>query len=306
MSGDLSIYGALLRTTIYLSDGIAKSLTLTQQKEIITVKSDRGVLHLKDDNGELQLYVPRDEDSRDSCFLRQLPRRLLAYFAINDPAAEGTLISIINCNSVITLNNILRDDGVIEVDGVHQILGPAAAYSASGFDSDQQHSVGSVSSESHSLTPLSSPSSTYVGIELQSVESQSPQSTYSTTMTTPNSTPEKVDRAVANLNTAVENLNPNDQTFSSGKLLPSPRIGSRYRPAPVAQQLQENPYAAILDRVINSAAVISLPAYGLSVSAAISDDHSSRTTGIFAAQTTKRNCLVGAAGELLVSSRSTF
>jgi hypothetical protein len=58
------------------------------------------------------------------CFFRQLPRRLLSFFAISDTTAEAVICGILNSSSLVVVNEVLKDAGIIEVDGINRPLEP--------------------------------------------------------------------------------------------------------------------------------------------------------------------------------------
>jgi hypothetical protein len=95
-----------------------KSISVIQHGETITVENSHANFHLNQVGNNLQLYVPRDEDAREECFLRQLPRRLIKHFLITDPNAEALFNSIIGCRSLIAVERILEDAGIVEVEGI--------------------------------------------------------------------------------------------------------------------------------------------------------------------------------------------
>lgn len=107
----------LLATDVYRSDGFSKTLTLCQGDSRITVESGKANLHIKEDNKNLTLFVPRDSTARERCYLSQLPNRLLGYLAISDTAAKSTLTAVLT-GSQSVLDDLLEDYGIVEVPGL--------------------------------------------------------------------------------------------------------------------------------------------------------------------------------------------
>jgi hypothetical protein len=125
--GDRSLYNTLLATDVYRSDGFSKTLTLCQGGDRITVESGKANLHIKEDNKNLTLFVPRDSTARERCYLSQLPNRLLGYLAISDTAAKSTLTAVLT-GSQSVLDDLLEDYGIIEVPGLVPLQSTTTQY----------------------------------------------------------------------------------------------------------------------------------------------------------------------------------
>jgi hypothetical protein len=128
------LYNELLCASIYVSDGISKSISVVQYGETVTVENSGANFHLDENDDGLRFYVPRDENAREECFLQQLPRRLMTYFAISSPAAEALLNGIIGCRSLIAVDGILKDAGIVEVDGIEPLSESDQRIQRSSYD----------------------------------------------------------------------------------------------------------------------------------------------------------------------------
>ncbi|KFY15288.1 hypothetical protein V492_02105 [Pseudogymnoascus sp. VKM F-4246] len=279
LDGDKSLYNKLLRVSIYVSDGISKSISVVQYGETITVENSRANFHLEEDDDELRLYVPRDENFREECYFRQLPRRLMTFFAISDPTMEALVSGIIGCRSLIAVDGILRDAGIVNVDGIERSLEPNRRTQQPSNDGmlveDSTPAVTErQSSQSSRLTPIASTGTIsvfneYVGSRETSHHSPGSNAWFTALSSQPLSLPEE-------------------------SVLSTPLTSNIIR---------ETGYAALLERVINSAARMAIPVQG-----AHSVDNlqnilpvgGSLFRSVPGMSSTERNHKIGAAGELLV------
>lgn len=118
--GDRSLYYLLLTTSIFKSDGISKSLTLTQGRQSVSVESTKANFHLEHVDDRLHLYVPRNRCDREVCYIRQLPRNLLGFIKVQDPNAESIISGITRSSVLDVVDEVLKDAGIIEVPGVNR------------------------------------------------------------------------------------------------------------------------------------------------------------------------------------------
>ncbi|KAF2459569.1 hypothetical protein BDY21DRAFT_317672 [Lineolata rhizophorae] len=113
-----SLYDLFVAAEVYESDGISKTMTLFQYDKFIKIGGKKSNFHLDDNGDQLRLYVPKNRTDRDLCFLRQLPKRLVAFLSITEPKAESIIQSILNCSGLPIVDEILNDEGIVEVEGI--------------------------------------------------------------------------------------------------------------------------------------------------------------------------------------------
>ncbi|RYP39352.1 hypothetical protein DL767_002263 [Monosporascus sp. MG133] len=116
---------------------ISTTLSIVMQgTEVVSKDVDQGELHIEDDAEGLRIYVPHDEDLRDTCFHSNLPRCLMAWImgqdgtrndAQLDPSAIAAVKSILPAKAS-SVQRILDDEGIIEVhmgneDDAMEVLG---------------------------------------------------------------------------------------------------------------------------------------------------------------------------------------
>jgi hypothetical protein len=275
------LYNQLLDATIYVSDGISKSISVVQDGETVTVENSRANIHLDEDDNGLRLYVPRDENAREECFFRQLPRRLMTYLAISDPAAEASLIGIIGCRSLIAVDGILKDTGIVEVDGIARPSELDQRNHQFGFEDiplgdDTQTSPESQTSQSGRSTPIS---------------------ITATAQTAPNDADHLADIPSRSPGLDGGRSPPNEPFLT----LPEEAI---YPIRLVDDAIRETGYASFLERVINSAGRMTIPACGshsVDNLQPVPPLEANLFESIFSARSMERDRKVGAAGELLVS-----
>ncbi|KAK5286430.1 hypothetical protein LTR43_010495 [Exophiala xenobiotica] len=87
----------LLNTDVYVCEEMWTDLTVRQEDQEISVRSDRAVVKVDNEvDGRLALYVPSDHDGLYSCFHTELPGELARLFAIQDRAALKVIYRILN------------------------------------------------------------------------------------------------------------------------------------------------------------------------------------------------------------------
>ncbi|KAF8865581.1 hypothetical protein BDZ45DRAFT_641278 [Acephala macrosclerotiorum] len=277
--GDVSLYHQLLGATVYASDGITKSISVVQYGKTITVDNSRANFHLEEVDGELRLYVPRNESSREECFFWQLPRRLMKHFAISDPSAEAVLGGVIGCRSLVAVDAILRNAGIVEVDGIERPLEP----------DDDTHSFEfeDVARALETVTPTRT-------------ESRASQNGRSTPASTPRTTRASHNEAGSSIALLRESPNFDSQSSPRSGLSNLAPNGTLSEVVRQETSILDTGYASLLERVINSAARMSIPSEGSqSVDVVSTQLEASVFAAIFATRPMERDRKVGAAGELL-------
>jgi hypothetical protein len=82
---------------VYVCEEMWTDLTVRQEDQDISVRSDRAVVKVDDEvDGRLALYVPSDHDGLSSCFHTELPGELARLLAIQDRAALKVIYHILN------------------------------------------------------------------------------------------------------------------------------------------------------------------------------------------------------------------
>jgi hypothetical protein len=208
----------------------------------------------------------------------------MTYFAISDPTAEALLNGVIGCRSLIAVDGILKDAGIVEVDGIVQPSESDQRTHQSGYEDisledGTQTSTESQTSQSGRLTPTS------ITGTVQTARNEPDQ-----LADMPRRSPGFDGRSSA----------------PSGPFL-SPPAESVHSIRLIDNAIRETGYASLLERVIESAGRMTIPAWGshsvdilqnvLSLEVTLSES-------VFATRSVERDCKVGAAGELLVSAKA--
>jgi hypothetical protein len=279
------LYNELLGASIYVSDGIFKSISVVQYGETVTVENSQANFHLDENDDGLRLYVPRDENAREECFFRQLPRRLMTYFAISDPTAEALLNGVIGCRSLIAVDGILKDAGIVEVDGIERPSESDQRIYRSGYNEISLQegiplSTRSQTSQAGRWTPVSTTGTIHTA---HNEEDHSPDM--------PRRSPDFDGQSSAQSSAF---LSPPEESILSMPL--------------VNNAIRETGYGALLERVINSAGRMTIPACRRHSVDNLQNALPLEVTlfeSAFATHSVERDRKVGAAGELLVSNRIT-
>lgn len=206
----------------------------------------------------------------------------MKYFAISDPTAEALLIGVVGCRSLIAVDAILKDAGIVEVDGVDR-------------PSEADEEVYRSDHEDASLEE-STPRST------ESYISQSSRSASVLTTKTIHTPRSGVDYSAGVL--------PRTPGFEGRSSTPSsPRLSipeeSIFSMPAVGNTIHDTAYTSLLERVINGARRMTIPAWGMHI---VDDTQIAAPPGntLFESalfmRSLDRDRKIGAAGELLVSN----
>ena len=99
-----------------MSDGIRRSLQITQNGRSIEGASSQANFHFEETDGALRLCLPKDEVDRDVCFESDLPRRLCVFLSITDSGAPGVIGGVFRRDNPAVIDKILESAGVGQVD----------------------------------------------------------------------------------------------------------------------------------------------------------------------------------------------
>ncbi|RYO86238.1 hypothetical protein DL764_009033 [Monosporascus ibericus] len=119
------LYNLFRNSQTFETAAISTMLSIVMQgMEVVSKEVDQGGLHIEDDAEGLRIYIPHDEDLRDTCFHSSLPRHLMAWImgqagthndAQLDPSAVAAVKSILPAKAS-SVKHILDNEGIIEVD----------------------------------------------------------------------------------------------------------------------------------------------------------------------------------------------
>ena len=129
-----SLYRKFKRAMVYVSDGIRRSLQITQDGRSIEGASSRANFHLEEAEGALRLYLPKDEVERDVCFEYDLPRRLCTFLSITDSGAPGVIGGVLRKDNPVVVDKLLESTGVGQVDCDFNALDEELGASEAGSD----------------------------------------------------------------------------------------------------------------------------------------------------------------------------
>ena len=106
------------------TDRITAELLLTQENHVHRIKRDSVLVHIREADGELTVYVPRDERSQEVYFNSKLPKSLYEWLITNPttqiteriPAQVLTAVQSVLNAKPFTLEDILNQHGIGEVN----------------------------------------------------------------------------------------------------------------------------------------------------------------------------------------------
>ncbi|KEF63281.1 uncharacterized protein A1O9_01258 [Exophiala aquamarina CBS 119918] len=120
---DFSLYSVLRRARVYETDGISSLLTLSQCGRNLPIEINRSELHIREYDGELEVYVPRDMTKQEFCYQSKFPRRLLECMMTTPDTqicekieleAVLAVTKILNAKPA-SVNLILEEAGIMDV-----------------------------------------------------------------------------------------------------------------------------------------------------------------------------------------------
>ncbi|KAJ4267510.1 hypothetical protein NW762_003617 [Fusarium torreyae] len=118
------LYWILAGTEVYETDGISSELHLSQDGHGLIHIQERSELHIREDDGAVKVYVPRDPKTQGFCYFSTLPRRFLEWM-MTDPATlqvkyTGSkavqIVSAVLNAPLINMTQILEAEGIVDVD----------------------------------------------------------------------------------------------------------------------------------------------------------------------------------------------
>lgn len=112
-----AVLSILSSMKIYTSRDILKSLSVNQDSQQITIERPQAYVHLKEEDGQLELYVPKDKQRRQVCLMSELPETLLKHLGASIKRS-GDLGAIITSANLFVVNKLLERGGIIEVRGI--------------------------------------------------------------------------------------------------------------------------------------------------------------------------------------------
>lgn len=98
-------------------------MRMIQGSSVCSVESAKATSHLDHTDGQLKLYVPMDKQSREVCYLQELPKRVLEFLSLSDHAAEMLIVRILGSRSLDSVDDILESAGILEMAGVSRPVG---------------------------------------------------------------------------------------------------------------------------------------------------------------------------------------
>ncbi|KAJ4314945.1 hypothetical protein N0V84_008639 [Fusarium piperis] len=113
------LYETLKNAQVYETDGIAATLYLNQDGRERSHEKGQSDLHLEEEGGQLNIFVPRDKRSQESCYARKLPLGLFRWLMTPSDGSRVALsekglrvtASVLN-SSRFVLSDILEDEGI--------------------------------------------------------------------------------------------------------------------------------------------------------------------------------------------------
>lgn len=281
----MALYETLRNAEIYETDGVTSNLHLAQDGIAHEVEGQAKRLHIDDSSG-LRIYVPADKDDQDGAFAKALPERLFQWLMtipvtnFSEASQAGTTAAMaIIATPRSKLTSALEDCGImaIDVENVDEVAGQ---------DSDSGEPVTTPTNVSDDSTTSSDSVPGEFDTPASSIE-----------------TPQRSSAFVSEMN-GVFSLPMHPRTSSDPFASPS-RSPIPTRSMPTHTPFDDPNYVALLSMVIAAGRRDRIPTRSASsVSQNILTTRNGFDLDVRGATQFERDCKIGAAGELYVSSQS--
>ncbi|RTE73601.1 hypothetical protein BHE90_011964 [Fusarium euwallaceae] len=145
----------LKNAQVYETDGIAATLYINQDDRERSYEKGQSDLHIEEEEGQLNIFVPRDKRSQEACYARKLPLGLFRWLMtpsdgrrveLNEKGLRVTA-SVLN-SSRFVLSDILEDEGIAAgelEDDYEEVEEPEETPNVEGAQAIEPH----VAEESH-------------------------------------------------------------------------------------------------------------------------------------------------------------
>lgn len=116
--GPQLLFNRLLATTILKTEGISTHYTIQHDNGDIIgpITQNTGHVNIQEQAGSWQIFVPRNRDAREVCYMRELPHALTKLFKITQSAGEN--ISHVLNSSIAVIDELLEQGGIGLVPGI--------------------------------------------------------------------------------------------------------------------------------------------------------------------------------------------
>lgn len=118
------LYTLLRNSRTFETERITAEFLLSQDGQVHRVERESVLVHIHEDNGELTVYVPRDERKQEVCFNSKLPRKLCEWLMASPTTGTARTVPSEAVNAVqsvlsakqFALKDILDEHGIGAVD----------------------------------------------------------------------------------------------------------------------------------------------------------------------------------------------
>ncbi|KAF8859481.1 hypothetical protein BDZ45DRAFT_673240 [Acephala macrosclerotiorum] len=113
-----NLYGRLLATSVLRTDAISTKYTIRYRngETVGPIAQNTGHVHIQEHEGGWQIFVPRNRDAKEICYVRELPHALASLFKITTLAGES--ISHVLNSRISVIDELLEIGGVGKVPGL--------------------------------------------------------------------------------------------------------------------------------------------------------------------------------------------
>ena len=116
--GPRTLYNRLSATLVLKTHGISTKYTIRHPNGDIVgpITQNTGHVHIQEQDGVWQIFVPENRDTREVCYMRELPHALAKLLKIALSAREN--ISHVLNSSIMVIDELLEQGGIGQVPGI--------------------------------------------------------------------------------------------------------------------------------------------------------------------------------------------
>ena len=300
-------YERLLNAKLYSSDTISDETRLVLDGTTLAARGTMGRLHVKENQDQLDIYLPNNKQERKRCKLRDLPAKLLDIFQLPSQGPALKLFADILTQDIEDLPVVLTDAGIMPLKGfvagnLPELVDPQATSGESEEVESDQSSGEGINAEDTATEQSSPPSLSVSQASFHDALDESPAVQGDVAL------PPSMDQSGA--------IRPHDR-YALDVLQMTQRFarlsaGSGVGTADLSSA-PERAYINLLERLSAAAMVMNSNASDVwftvtNVSNNL-DNFDTRSSGLFGERSRNQfahDANIGAAGELLVSGRLVF
>ena len=163
LRGDTELFHQLSEARVYITESITTELELGFKNGPVRVQSDRLAVHHEIIDGQLKIYVPKDEHQREPCYRSQLPKLLSSIMIVALEATQAVFMVL--SQKLASIDDILLEQDIPMVDWIPKPVYPVSVPPAVQLTAPLENLNTAGEQQSSSLRSLEVPVQTTVTLQ---------------------------------------------------------------------------------------------------------------------------------------------